>query len=155
MILTIHKTKIIYRHYASFLGLPFKLNKKEALQKLIENLSWFERTPQYHLKTPKTNSPTIYNDNVFKEIFLPFHTAKFANIKSSFSGKYGIDRLESYIYYAYDPTLKMSVPRHGMRIVTDWYSISETTRYSCDYPLGTPKLQIYAGFEIRDFMLNL
>ena len=119
-----------------FKGLPFKVSYEEANKIITQNTSIFE-------KTTTSDALTIYKGDVIKEKFIPFHSASIKGLKTSFTGKFGIDRSETYIYYVYNG--KTMSPMVGTRIVTDWYNTSGTIK-SIDYPFGLKDTQIYAGF---------
>lgn len=125
-----------------FKGLQFKISREEAIKIITKNTGIFEKT-----SNPKiTIALTIYKGNLIEEKFVPFHSANITGLETSFHGEYGIDRWETYTYYAYDAALKMVVPKTSVRVVTDWYSTSGGLN-KIDYPFGYKKTQIYAGFK--------
>jgi hypothetical protein len=82
------------RHYTTqFTGAQFKIEYQKALSLLVKNTTWFEKN-----NTPSTSVILKPDINVSAR-YLPFHTADIQNLKSTFQGQYGIDRMESYIYY--------------------------------------------------------
>ena len=129
-------TKWYSRNASQFKGLPFNITNSEATKILTENRKLLERSNN---NESKDIIPIDYN-TTFKECFIPFHSADISNVSSSFSGKYGIDRIEWY------PVIINGKLKMQTRIVTDWYLMSGKLSFT-DYPLGTHGTQIYAGFE--------
>lgn len=123
-------------------ALPFKITKKQAENIISENVSMFE-------KTNNTTALQIYNEDPIKIKFIPFHSMEISKLYSSFVGKYGIDRTETYWYYnASTKSMQM-----GTRTVTDWYRCSGTNG-PVTYPLGTYDTQIYAGFNYPKYLVE-
>jgi hypothetical protein len=136
-------TKNKYFSSITFKALPFKISHKEAEKNIMNDISFFE-------KTTDSVSVVSYKESPIKEKFIPFHSASILNLSSSYTAEYGIDRSETYIYYAYNG--KSLSPHVAVRTVTDWYSISGKLK-STNYPFGFKKTQIYAGFKYpRDYI---
>lgn len=130
-----------YRRYTTIKGLTFKIKKEEASNILSEKGSIFEQTQSF-----SGNSLVIYDKDPMEQYYIPFHSLDISDLSCDFFGEYGIDRIEYYTYWQYDPNLKISVMKTGTRTVTDWYRCQGTTAET-DYPLGTKETQIYAGFK--------
>lgn len=123
----------------NFRGLPFRISHEEASKIITGNTSIFE-------KVSKSTSLIVYKGNQIKEKLIPFHSANITGLTSSFSGEYGIDRLETYVYIVSNG--KTSTPCVGVRTVTDWHRTSGTLK-NIDYPFGIKNTQIYAGFKYQ------
>lgn len=132
------------KHYSTFVGLPFVIARKDA-DDIFSNNKHFLEVSDVGSKEKK--DLTIFDpNNQIKECFVPFHSAAISDVRSSYTGKFGIDRTEWYWTIEYNAALKMSLPAYKSRTVTDWWSITGTTK-PVDYPLGTPETQVYAGFK--------
>lgn len=132
------------RSYSTFVGLPFTISRKDANGIFSNNKHFFEESK---LMTEEKKDLTIFDpNNTIKECFVPFHSAAISNVRSSYTGKFGIDRTEWYWTIEYNAALKMSLPAYRSRTVTDWWTTTGTTRPN-DYPLGTSETQVYAGFK--------
>lgn len=123
------------RKYSKLYYIPFKINRKEAESIILNGTSYYEQ------KILNTTNLQTYNGDPIQKKLIPFHSMEVKNLKSTFAGHYGKDRLEPYSYYN-AATKSMQT---GLRVVTDWYNCSGTLR-DHDYELGTKETQIYAGF---------
>jgi len=135
--------KINIRTFAStntfpFKGLPFRLSLDNASKILLDSRNILE-------KRSKVNDLIIYEGNSIKEKFIPFYGANIRNLCSDYRASYGIDRTEVETYWEYDQTLKTDVCKTRLITVTDWYKTYGTIR-KYNYPIGTTRTQIYAGF---------
>lgn len=131
------------RNYSQFIGLPFKISRKQANDTILQNKRWFEES-----ETVNKTSLIVYDDRVnIKECYIPFHGVDIKNLSSSFSGSIGRDRSEFYTYYVYNHKTKCNQPVIGVRTVTDWYDIPVSHLGPIDYPFGLQCTQVYAGFE--------
>ncbi len=122
--------------------LPFKISRLQSDEIFLKKKGLLEKSSSNTIF--KTNSLVIYEKDPVTETYLPFHSADVSNLRSSFSGKYGIDRTELYTYYTWSDGKMVS--NTGIRVVTDWYSFSDTLR-KVSYNFGIKDLQFYAGFK--------
>ena len=134
------------RPYSSLTALPFRLKREEANKFFISKTKLLEITNT-------TTGLIKYKSDPIKACFIPFHSVDISNIKSSYIGRYGIDRLETYWTYRYDDSTKTTQPVLRNRIVTDWYNIDGTIK-EVSYPLGTLWSQIYAGFVYPRYLIE-
>ncbi|VBB19052.1 DnaJ-like subfamily C member 3 [Yasminevirus sp. GU-2018] len=130
------------RYKSTFVGLPFKLSQEDANRVVLDNKKFLE-----DFKVSEARALIPYEQSSApKECFVPFHGADISNVRSSYVGKYGIDRTEYYIAFEYNAALKMTVPVTRSRTVTDWYNTSGTLKQT-SYPFGSYDTQVYAGFS--------
>lgn len=123
-----HRFRAYSTKISPFLGLPFKVARRRAIEILNENKGVFKKMEEV-------------NENHVMEVYLPFHTASFKNLSSQFDCCYGINRMEQYIMYLdHKPVI-----RH--RIVTDWRTLRELQLPQTNYNFGETSTQIYAGFQ--------
>jgi hypothetical protein len=132
------------RYKSDLTGLPFKVTRSEANEKMVKHRGFLEASNDGSAST----ALSISKGDPVKECFVPFHSASI-NVHSSFAGQYGMDRTEYYwtseTYPDGSGTIQTRMVQQS-RIVTDWYRCSGTLS-SAYYPLGTLSTQIYAGFE--------
>lgn len=122
-------------------GLPFQIDRSQAIKILIGSKNIFEKG-----NTIESIESLDWKSDPITKTYIPFHSANIFNLTSSYVAEYGIDRTEYYTYLAYNHQLKTFMPQTGSRTVTDWYSVSGITN-PIDYPFGTLETQIYAGFK--------
>jgi hypothetical protein len=129
-------------------ALPFKIDRNSAITKFEANKNFLESTFTNH------NNHITFDNDPIKETFVPFYGANVKNVYAVYSGEYGHDRTEIYVYYMYNAATKTMTPYIGTRTVTDWYKCSGETN-TTDYLFGKKELQFYAGFKYPIENINM
>ena len=116
------------------------MSLEEAGELITRDRSIFEKNPG-----TKETGLVLYKAPL-KASYVPQHSAHVTGLTSSYVGEYGVDRVEYYTDTEYNSTTKSWESVTRSRVVTDWYDTEGTMPY-CDYPFGTTRTQIYAGFR--------
>lgn len=131
------------RSYAKILSYPYNISTQQACHKFINYKGIFEKIDDTNINALIENKK-----NKLRKVYLPFHTAQFRNVRTRFSGRYGIET--SSVNYIY---------RNGQRVkntvyTTEWHYITNEVSNPVNYPFGMPELQIYADFKYSKYMVE-
>jgi len=132
----------IKRFCSTVSALPFVISLNKANEIFVKHHRFLESTPHQS----KSTNLTLFTESPIKQCYLPFHSIDIKNLKSSYEGYYGHDRVEYYTILVYNSATKSMYPQTHSRIVTDWYRTTGLIKET-NYPLGTNETQIYAGFK--------
>jgi hypothetical protein len=138
------------REIATTSSLPFVITRTEAHARFASHWQFLSAS---NSTQEKSNQLQLSEKDPITEGFIPFHSADVPNVSCTFSGRFGIDRVQTNVMIIAIDSHGNTTTQISTQVITDWTNCQGHLS-NTNYPFGTPYTQIYAGFDYPEKLVE-